>query len=127
MKYTLEEKIASKRFSSIKARVDYILDDYWSRDDFIKWFVSQKQCYYCKSSIEDLHKFYEMDNSTRKLTRGKTLEVDRLEPKKRYTKENCIASCYWCNNAKSDVFFKDEFQEIGKIIGKVIQKRLNQS
>lgn len=121
--YTDEEKLASNRYSSIKSRVTYNLEKYWSRKDFIGWYIEQKECYYCKSSIKDLKSFYKLDNSKRKLTRGKTLEVDRLKDIE-YTKENCVVSCYWCNNAKSDVFSSTEFKNIGKSIGIEIQHRL---
>ena len=69
--YTDEEKLASNRFSSIKSRVTYPLEDFWSRKDFINWYTKQKECYYCKSSIKDLQRFYELDKSKRKLTRKK--------------------------------------------------------
>jgi len=124
MAYTDEERIASNRFSSINSRVSYELDDFWKRSDFIKWFSKQNKCYYCKSSIEDLDKFYNLDNSKRKLTRGRTLEVDRIKDIQ-YTEENCVASCYWCNNAKSDVFSEKEFKIIGISIGKIIKERIN--
>ena len=71
MMYTDEEKLASNRFSSIKSRVTYPLEDFWSRKDFINWYTKQKECYYCKSSIKDLQRFYELDKSKRKLTRKK--------------------------------------------------------
>jgi len=33
-------------------------------------------------------------------------------------------SCYWCNNAKTDEFFVDEFKEIARGINYAWQKRL---
>lgn len=33
-------------------------------------------------------------------------------------------SCYWCNNAKTDEFTFEEFEEIGKSFGLVWNKRL---
>jgi thioredoxin-related protein len=121
--YTDSEKKASNRFSSIKSRVTYNLDSFWSRQDFIKWYIQQNKCYYCQTSIKDIEIFYDLDNSKRKLTRGKSLEVDRLEDKE-YTEENCVPACYWCNNAKSDVFSAEEFKKIGQEIGKTIQQRI---
>ena len=123
MKYTKQEKIASSRYSSIKSRINYELESYWLRSDFIEWFIKQTECFYCKCTIDELSKFYNLDNSKRKLTRGRTLEVDRISDIE-YTEENCVPSCYWCNNAKSDVFSKDEFKEIGLTIGKVIRNRI---
>ena len=49
-------------------------------------------------------------------TRGKTIELDRKHPYKEYTKENTVRCCYWCNNAKTDEFFEDEFLKIAENI-----------
>jgi hypothetical protein len=35
-----------------------------------------------------------------------------------------VFSCYWCNNAKSNFFTSEEFEEIGKIIAEIIHKKL---
>jgi hypothetical protein len=45
-------------------------------------------------------------------TRGFSMEIDRKEPNKEYTSGNSVLSCYWCNNAKTDEFFYDEFKPI---------------
>ncbi|MFC1671294.1 hypothetical protein ACFL20_12955 [Spirochaetota bacterium] len=120
-----EERFASRRYSSIKSRVNYDLEKKWSREDFIKWWVAHdKKCCYCKCTIDELHKFYKITKSKRKSTRGKTLEVERKKDKK-YKKDNCELCCYWCNNAKSDVFSYEEFINIGSEIGKVIRKKIN--
>ncbi|MBL1242834.1 MAG: hypothetical protein COA39_000285 [Sulfurimonas sp.] len=121
-KYTDKELKISNRYSSIKSRVND-LDKHWSREDFIAWYKSEEKiCCYCKSTEEELTKFYEKNNSKRKATRGQTLEIERIEDKE-YSRKNCKLSCYWCNNAKSDVFTYDEFLQIGLEIGKVIQSK----
>lgn len=121
MPYTDEQKFASNRYSSIKARVNYPLEEAWPRADFINWFINkEKKCCYCGCTQSELDSFYNKNASKRKLTRGKTLEVERKEDKE-YTRNNCELSCYWCNNAKSDVFAFDEFLPIGTQIGKVIR------
>jgi len=123
-RYSAEQKIASQRYSSIKSRVDYKLEEYWSRDDFIAWYVEEvDKCCYCGTSLDDLIRFYNSTESKRKSTRGKSLEVERIEDKP-YSKDNCKLCCYWCNNAKSDVFSFDEFQNIGKAIGAAITKKI---
>ena len=123
-RYTEKEKIASNRYTNIKSRVDYDLERYWARGDFINWYVNKPQvCCYCHCTKEQLDKFYDITNSKRKVTRGKTLEIERREDKQ-YTEGNCDFSCYWCNNAKSDVFTSDEFRLIGEEIGKVIKEKI---
>ncbi|MBP6714904.1 MAG: hypothetical protein KA157_13265 [Aliarcobacter sp.] len=121
----IEEKIASNRYSNIKYRVTYELKEYWEREDFIRWFVNkEKKCCYCLCSAEELNKFYDLNSSKRKSTRGKSLEIERIEDKE-YSENNCELSCYWCNNAKSDVFTYEEFKNIGKSIGEVIRNKIN--
>ena len=123
-KYSDEQRIASQRYSSIKSRVGYSLEKHWSREGFISWYVEEEQkCCYCGTSLEDLIKFYNSNKSKRKSTRGKSLEVERIEDKP-YSKANCKLCCYWCNNAKSDVFFFFFFQNIGKAIGKSIKEKI---
>ena len=122
--YSDKQRIASRRYSSIKSRVgsSYDLEKYWARNDFINWYIEEKsKCCYCDTTLEDLIKFYNSNKSKRKSTRGKSLEIERIEDKP-YSKDNCKLCCYWCNNAKSDVFSFEEFQNIGKAIGAAIKK-----
>ena len=52
-KYSDEQKIASQRYSSIKSRVDYNLEEFWTRADFINWYVEEKnECCYCGTTLE---------------------------------------------------------------------------
>lgn len=125
VQYTKEQKTASDKYSSIKSRVKkkpgYNLEDFWTRKDFIDWYTSiEKKCCYCNSTQSEIEKFYNKTLSKRNGTRGKTLEIERIKDTE-YTRENCLLSCYWCNNAKSDVFTFDEFKSIGKAIGKIIR------
>ncbi len=127
-KYSKEEKIASNKYSSIKSRVkkkqEYDLEECWKREDFIKWYIkSEKKCYYCKSTESEIKSFYKKTDSKRKSTRGNNLEIDRTEDGK-YSESNCKLVCYWCNNAKSDVFSSIEFKSIGREIGLVIKEIL---
>lgn len=120
------EKTASNRYSSIKSRVNYDLEKYWKRTDFIDWYIKEdKTCCYCGITEQEALKFYELKNveGVKRIKRGKSLEIERIEDKE-YTEDNCKLSCYWCNNAKSDVFSFDEFKSIGKEIGKVIKSKL---
>jgi 5-methylcytosine-specific restriction endonuclease McrA len=125
VQYTNEQRVASNKYTSIKSRVKkkpgYDLEDYWSREDFIDWYTSaEKKCCYCGSTDKDIEAFYRKTISKRNGTRGKTLEIERINDAP-YSRDNCKLSCYWCNNAKSDVFTYEEFKIIGKAIGAVIR------
>jgi hypothetical protein len=123
-KYTEGEKIASEAYTRLKSKDHYDLEQHWSREDFIKWYVNKPQkCCYCQCTKEQLEKFYKLTNSKRYNTRGKTLEIERREDKE-YSKDNCDFACYWCNNAKSDVFSSEEFKNIGEAIGNVIKEKI---
>ena len=125
-KYTIAEKEASKIYSRIKSRVrvDYVLDDCWPRKEFIDWYINnnkEKECCYCGSTEGQLKRFFKATKSKRYKTRGMSLEIERKKSDEQYTEENCELACYWCNNAKSDVFSFEEFELIGKAIGDVIK------
>jgi hypothetical protein len=110
--YSAEEKIASQRYSSIKSRVIKLRD-----------IKSESEPVKMETSSEELFEFYESTDSKR--PRGQSLEVERKEDTK-YTEENCELCCYWCNNAKSDIFSFDEFKKIGQAIGLVIKEKLRE-
>ena len=60
-----------------------------------------------------------------KRARGYSMEVDQKNAFAGYSDKNCVASCYWCNNAKTDEFNYDEFKEkIAEGITGVWNKRL---
>jgi hypothetical protein len=42
------------------------------------------------------------------------IEIHRKNSNKEYTKDNCVISCYWCNNAKTDGF---TYEEVGEVWG----------
>ncbi len=119
--YTPEEKEASNKYSALLQRSKKKnIPLQWGRKDFINWYMQvSKTCYHCGCTEHQIKRFYELNNSKRKTTQGKTFEVDRLRDES-YSQNNCVLSCYWCNNAKSDVFTSEEFKPIGKAIGGVI-------
>jgi len=55
-KYTEKEKKASNRYSIIKSRVGDDLEQYWSREDFINWYINKPQiCCYCRCTLEEVN------------------------------------------------------------------------
>ncbi|MCT7520932.1 hypothetical protein [Aliarcobacter cryaerophilus] len=99
-------------------------------DEFEKWYgvdSKDRQCEYClirESEIKNLinqGKIY----TKRLTTRGRTMEVDRKDPKGHYQINNLVMSCYWCNNAKTDEFsYAETIQKKGKAYS-IWKKRLN--
>lgn len=95
--------------------------DFLDFDDFYKWYCGQKkECHYCGLKELESQKIVTLGllKSNRfplngKVTRGRArgvwLEIDRKEPKEKYSKNNCVLSCYFCNNDKSDVFNEKEY------------------
>ena len=91
--------------------------------DFHKWYnKTKKECRYCglseKESQEIIYKglltskrFPYKGLTKRGVFRGYWLEIDKMDPKGPYSKDNCVLSCGFCNNDKSDVFSYDQYIE----------------
>jgi 5-methylcytosine-specific restriction endonuclease McrA len=89
--------------------------------------LKANECAYCHITIEEVIRLADKKQLHKKNYRGWSLEIDRLDSNLEYTKENCVLACYWCNNAKTDEFTKDEFQQIGEAIHKIWHDRLNKN
>ena len=115
------------------------VEDLISKPDFCKWYKEEssknkvgRQCSYCSISEKDSQQYYNCIDPIRTLygkgkksTRGKTLEIDREKSDVGYVDGNLVLACYYCNNAKSDVFEALEFREkIGPAIASVIKSKL---
>ena len=91
-----------------------------SKDEFVKWFEntikSQNfKCYYCDTSIFDIRSLIDQKKlKTRKTgysRRGPIFEIDRKINSNGYTKENCVLSCYYCNNDKSYILDSEDYKK----------------
>ena len=91
-----------------------------NKDEFVKWFEntikSQNfKCYYCDTSIFDIRSLIDQEKlKTRKIrygARGRNFEIDRKINSNGYTKENCVLSCYYCNNDKSYTLDSEEYKK----------------
>ena len=88
---------------------------------------ADRTCEYCgisESQIALLDKKCQI-KTKRFYSRGKTMEVDKVDAFGEYEVENIILSCYWCNNAKTDEYDLKEFKSIANGINKVWNQRLN--
>lgn len=87
-------------------------------DEFYNWYLQQYEkqkscCYYCKTEESILAELFEKKyTSVKRPNRGKHLEVERRDSiSNKYTKDNCVLACYFCNNDKSDIFTESEYFE----------------
>jgi hypothetical protein len=95
--------------------------------DFYEALAGDQRCHYCGITQDEIDRMYREGRlpTSGRLTRGKPLEVERLAAKESYSSLGNLAwACYWCNNAKSDLFSEEEFKPIGKAIGDVHRSRL---
>tara|TARA_B110000858_G_C17605616_1_gene382076 strand:- start:225 stop:680 length:456 start_codon:yes stop_codon:yes gene_type:complete len=95
----------------------------FKKDDFIVWYKKLRieGCYYCGLSEEQSRdlvlklpskRFPNSSKLERGKSRGYNLEIDRKDPNGNYSEDNCVLSCYFCNNDKSDVFNHDQYMEM---------------
>jgi len=109
------EKTYNQKFSDINY-ADYKFDLTWEK--FIQMMI-EDNCAYCGISMKQINeiKLYT------KRARGYSMEVDQKDPYGFYSDSNCVACCYWCNNAKTDEFTVSEFKEIARDINNIWRQR----
>lgn len=92
------------------------------------WETTPKVCYYCslpENALEELHNQPGHINK-RFPQRGKSLEIDRKQADLPYSNiQNLVMACYWCNNAKTDTFTEQEFIQLGQVMKRIWEDRLN--
>jgi hypothetical protein len=115
------------------------LNGFDSFQDFKSWYNDQeKTCYYCGLTEQESQRlvrftlkskrFPQNGKPGRGTARGMYLEVDRLKSGKddKYSRENCVLACYFCNNDKSDVFdgiqYKHFYQDRANYLRSLMQK-----
>jgi len=117
-------KYEEKNKTILRVEYENIFIKIFPKDEFIS-LLKNGQCYYCGIDFNRLTVLIEQGNLFKKhFTRGKTIELDRYYPYEEYSFENTVPCCYWCNNAKTDEFFGEEFEEIAVNITKIWNKRL---
>ena len=133
-KQKTERKISKKGIVKEKLIAGFNLTTF---DQFYNnWFneeTFEKGCSYCGTTNKTSEALYKIQqdglrpDATRGGKRGKRLELDRVDPNLPYDDlKNIVWCCYWCNNAKSNFFSKEEFEPIAKEIGKSIENIMAQ-
>ena len=118
--------VIEKKYTDIikELETDYVdsFSKIFPEEDFEK-LLSVRECHYCKITIGEIEELGNRKLLYKKTLRGWNLEIDRLNSNFEYTPKNCVMSCYWCNNAKTDEFTEAEFLKIGAEIKKVWENR----
>ena len=101
---------------------------------FINWYlhelyINNNKCHYCSTSILDIRDLLNRGIITGRAVRGKgirgnNLEIDRMMPGEEYSERNCVISCYYCNNDKSNTFSYDTYRNIIGPTRKLVWDRL---
>ncbi|MCO6495990.1 MAG: hypothetical protein J5I91_09990 [Bacteroidetes bacterium] len=138
----LDFKYRQKTHNQLKAnynsREKKNLNDFAHLEDFLTWYIKQKKvCHYCgltESQSQEIvirglltsNRFPQNGKIKQGKSRGMWLEVDRKNPMKPYSKNNCVLACYFCNNDKSDVFdaedYKHFFQNRFEFLKQLLEK-----
>lgn len=104
-----EEYLKQEYARAKKNLYKYERKTFGSADNLAAWFVEKLKtqkfsCFYCETSIFEINKLIDAGYlKTRSVRgggqRGPVLEIDKNDDI--YVPENCVLSCYYCNNDKS--------------------------
>lgn len=87
--------------------------------------ILKDNCGYCGISVEKIYELAKKKQLFTKRSRGYVMEVDQINAYGFYSDNNCITSCYWCNNAKTDEFTYQDFKvNVAPGIKKIWESRL---
>ena len=121
MKFKYQPKTENQLKKNFLARMRNDKNGFDSFEDFVSWYNSQeKKCHYCKlteimsqeivmTGVLTSRRFPQEGNIGQGTSRGVWLEIDRLYPKGKYSRQNSVLCCYFCNNDKSDVFSGEDY------------------
>ena len=98
------------------------LTGFETKQRFIEWYLHElyfyeNKCHYCDTSILEIRQLLNANviNGRRVRgdgVRGSNLEVDRRDAFGDYNEGNCVLSCYYCNNDKSNTFDYEVYKQI---------------
>lgn len=123
MQFQYRPKPIETLTNNYRERCRQKLNSFNDVSDFLSWYESQeKACYYCGLTEQESqeivmngllrsNRFPQNGLNGRGTSRGVWLEIDRLDPKGLYSRENSVLCCYFCNNDKSDVFYGANYRE----------------
>lgn len=95
--------------TSLKSKISLIAgasSGFGDFKNFYNWYIGKEgKCFYCKTKENILIKLFKNKSFKSKHPGSSTgiLQIDKINPKKNYSKENCVLACIFCNNAKTDL------------------------
>lgn len=122
MSFIYEPKGVDRLKKNFQSRITKELNDFDNFEDFLNWYNNTaKSCFYCGLTEVEMqeivvkgllksNRFPLNGKLSQGRSRGMWLEVDRVNPKGNYSKENSVLCCYFCNNDKSDVFDGEQYK-----------------
>ena len=134
--FVLEEKERISKYYTINKKK---LIGFNQKSDFVNWYMTKLRnegckCHYCETSILEIRNLLKQGLiNGRKVGRGgrgfrgPNLELDRKDPFGIYSDENCVLSCYYCNNDKSNTFDYKTYKNIVGPYKKLVWNRLRKS
>jgi len=108
--------------SNYNSRLKNDADGFSSFENFKNWYDNEpKECFYCglteiesqqivMTGLLTSNRFPTNGKVGQGRSRGMWLEVDRKNPKGKYSTSNSVLCCYFCNNDKSDVFNGEQYK-----------------
>ncbi len=136
MPFIYQAKTIQQLRNGYNRRIRGGVNQFQNFEDFLDWYQNQHLvCHYCGLSemesqqivmngVLNSNRFPQNGKVGQGTSRGMWLEVDRLNPKGNYGRDNCVLCCYFCNNDKSDVFsgelYKDFFQNRVEFLRKLL-------
>ena len=123
MPYTTNERsFLEEQRAKLNTTFKSKFKDFESKERFIDWYmhelyINENKCHYCQTSILDIRRLLNAGiikgRSVRGGSeRGANFEVDRKDPHGVYNERNCVLSCYYCNNDKSNTFNYEIYKNI---------------
>ena len=123
MPFIYTPKVEKQLKDWFKSKVKDKKTNFTSFEDFMEWYNNNpKECFYCGISEKECQEIIYKGLLTSKrfptggtfaqgVNRGYWLEIDKKDPQGLYSRDNCVPSCYFCNNDKSDVFTHEQYKE----------------
>ena len=110
-KYLDEEKTRIEKYYTQNKKK---LSRFEHKHYFTEWYLNelrlnQLKCHYCQTSILEIRNLLNRGIISGRSVRGGSkrghnFELDRKDPNGDYSIDNCVQSCYYCNNDKSNTF-----------------------
>jgi hypothetical protein len=104
-------KVLKNQYSRIKkvSKDKKTINGFDTAESFYKWYKNQHdRCCYCETSYVQLKTLFDKGKIKSTKFNG-TLHIEQSDPKQGYTPVNCKLACSLCNNAKSDLISKENY------------------